>query len=642
MIPEIILNNLQSWATQVFVIGSIGALLPLVFRVCHPRSQLAYCHLLLAVCLVLPVIQPWQHPIVFGSSAESNTAAVVVTTVTTATSIDEAIPWRQIIGWILLAGFLARLCWTAVGLWIIHRHKGMSTPFYRVPSSIKQACLRTQADALFCVSQSGIGPVTFGFFRPVVLLPASFVSLDAEAQCGIACHELLHVRRRDWLTTVIEEVIAALFWFHPAFWWLVAQARLAREQLVDAEVVSLMSAREPYINALLVMAGARPVLDVAPAPSFLRKRHLFQRMQLLVMEVSMSRFRIVSSYSAIVVILALAGWMVFVSFPLIGWAEVKEPVPAIPAALQNQPGYVVNIQPVRYPAEAVQKQIEGTVAIELTFNAAGQIVDSRVLSGPEELRQTALESALTNRYSINTARTLQVLVDFRRANASLPVPPPPPPPPPPPSAVLLPGAILDSIEIQGLTDSHVALLRQRLGLIEGQPVKNEVKFSDIQSAAIASGIDLALTKISVHQPGANHIALSLGFGRAFGVKGGVTGAVRGFAPAFAIQTPFGPTPPNAGAVETPFGTQLNSTGVNNYLTPVSKVEPVYPPLARQARIQGAVVLQVTVNAQGSVENVKVVTGHPLLIQAAIDAVKNWKYEPQADTVTTIATVNFAF
>src|SRR5262249_48762041 len=155
-------------------------------------------------------------------------------------------------------------------------------------------------------------------------------------------------------------------------------------------------------------------------------------------------------------------------------------------------------------------------------------------------------------------------------------------------------------------DSQVAQLRQQLGLNKGQPVKNEVSFSEIQSAAIASGIDLALTRISVHQPSTNHVALSLGFGRAFGVRGGVTGTVGGFSPAFPIQTPFGPTPPNAGALETLFGTQLNSTGVNNYLTPVSKVEPVYPPLAKQARIQGVVVLQVTVNPQGSVENLTVV------------------------------------
>jgi hypothetical protein len=57
MIPDILLNNLLPWAVQVCVIGSVGATLPLVFRIRHPRSQLVYCHLLLVVCLVLPVIQ---------------------------------------------------------------------------------------------------------------------------------------------------------------------------------------------------------------------------------------------------------------------------------------------------------------------------------------------------------------------------------------------------------------------------------------------------------------------------------------------------------------------------------------------------------------------------------------------------------
>jgi len=126
---------------------------------------------------------------------------------------------------------------------------------------------------------------------------------------------------------------------------------------------------------------------------------------------------------------------------------------------------------------------------------------------------------------------------------------------------------LDSLEIQGVSEAQAALLRQELGLTEGQPVKNEVKFSDIQSAAIASGIALPLVKISAYQTDVNHVTLSLGFGPAFGARGGATGVVGGFAPAFA----------QAGV----------STGVNN-LTPVSKVEPVYPPLARQARVQGVV------------------------------------------------------
>src|SRR5262249_20944574 len=231
-------------------------------------------------------------------------------------------------------------------------------PLYPIPQTVREAVACTKTDAQFCISSNGIGPVTFGFLRPVVLLPESFLTLDAAAQCGIACHELLHVKRKDWLATIIEEIIGGLFWFHPAFWWLLAQARLAREQLVDAEVVRMTAAREPYIDALLTMAGARPALDLAAAPLFLRRRHLLQRMHLLVTEVSMSKFRLISSYAAIAGVLGLAGWLGFAAFPMTGRAEIKTEIkaaaPPAPVA-QNQPGYVVNIQPLSYPQEALQK-----------------------------------------------------------------------------------------------------------------------------------------------------------------------------------------------------------------------------------------------------------------------------------------------
>jgi len=57
------------------------------------------------------------------------------------------------------------------------------------------------------------------------------------------------------------------------------------------------------------------------------------------------------------------------------------------------------------------------------------------------------------------------------------------------------------------------------------------------------------------------------------------------------------------------------------------VPPVYPPLARAARVAGVVTLEATLTAQGTVEEIKVISGHPLLIDAAIAAVKQWQYEP---------------
>jgi periplasmic protein TonB len=76
-----------------------------------------------------------------------------------------------------------------------------------------------------------------------------------------------------------------------------------------------------------------------------------------------------------------------------------------------------------------------------------------------------------------------------------------------------------------------------------------------------------------------------------------------------------------------------------------QVNPVYPPLARQTRVQGPVVLEATISKEGSIEQLKIISGHPLLTQAALDAVKQWKYRPvllngqPVDVITSI-TVNF--
>jgi len=79
---------------------------------------------------------------------------------------------------------------------------------------------------------------------------------------------------------------------------------------------------------------------------------------------------------------------------------------------------------------------------------------------------------------------------------------------------------------------------------------------------------------------------------------------------------------------------------------IRKVVPVYPPLARAARIQGQVVLQAVISKQGSIEKLRLVSGHPMLVQAAIDAVRQWHYRPyvlnsEPVEVETQITVNFS-
>ncbi len=60
---------------------------------------------------------------------------------------------------------------------------------------------------------------------------------------------------------------------------------------------------------------------------------------------------------------------------------------------------------------------------------------------------------------------------------------------------------------------------------------------------------------------------------------------------------------------------------------IHKTMPVYPPLAKEARVSGTVVLRVTVSKTGTVKDLQVVNGPIMLRQAAVDAVRTWRYKP---------------
>jgi protein TonB len=78
---------------------------------------------------------------------------------------------------------------------------------------------------------------------------------------------------------------------------------------------------------------------------------------------------------------------------------------------------------------------------------------------------------------------------------------------------------------------------------------------------------------------------------------------------------------------------------------IERVQPQYPSLARQARIQGTVLLSAVISRDGKIENLQVLSGHPMLVQAAMDAVRQWRYRPyylnnEPVEVETQVTVNF--
>jgi protein TonB len=127
-------------------------------------------------------------------------------------------------------------------------------------------------------------------------------------------------------------------------------------------------------------------------------------------------------------------------------------------------------------------------------------------------------------------------------------------------------------------------------------------------------------------------------GSAGGQLGGVLGGIVSNVPTVAPPPPVKKEPP-------PTPKRINVGGAVQKARLLRQVQPQYPPLARQARIQGTVKLTAVIDKDGSIQQLEVINGHPLLIPSAMQAVKQWRYKPtllngQAVEVVTQIDVNF--
>ena len=129
-----------------------------------------------------------------------------------------------------------------------------------------------------------------------------------------------------------------------------------------------------------------------------------------------------------------------------------------------------------------------------------------------------------------------------------------------------------------------------------------------------------------------------------GVPGGVPGGIPGGSAGGVIGGIVNSTPVAVPKIAAPQRVRV-STGVATGLL-IRKVTPNYPQLAKQARIQGSVVLQAEISKDGTIQNLQLISGHPMLAPAAIEAVKQWRYKPyllngEPVAVETQVVVNFS-
>jgi uncharacterized protein (TIGR03435 family) len=112
--------------------------------------------------------------------------------------------------------------------------------------------LALAADVPVLCTPERMEPGIFGIFRPVLILPEGILErLTAGQLRAIIAHEMCHVRRRDNLTFAVHQVVQALFWFHPAAWWIGTRLIDERERACDESVVQASGAAETYAEGIL-------------------------------------------------------------------------------------------------------------------------------------------------------------------------------------------------------------------------------------------------------------------------------------------------------------------------------------------------------------------------------------------------------
>jgi len=192
-------------------------------------------------------------------------------------------------------------------------------------------------------------------------------------------------------------------------------------------------------------------------------------------------------------------------------------------------------------------------------------------------------------------------------------PPPPPPPPPPPAAVPV-----KMVKVIPRQFDAGRLMSPKAVPKDIAMIKEEELPPPSASAGVVGGV-----------PG----------GVAGGTPGGVIGGIIGSVPSAAPPPPPPVEQKKATVQRIRVGGQVQQANL------IRQPKPVYPPLAKQARIQGVVRFNAIIGKDGTIQNLTLISGHPLLVPAAQEAVKQWLYKPtllngEPVEVATVIDVNF--
>ena len=255
-------------------------------------------------------LPPWWQPAVELFQPADNVAAKPA---------ESHWHWQTWLPWVLACGIGISLARLAIGMWAVQKMKRQSQAVVERGSSrsSRNPCRRIGFACAFELRESKMlrSAVTIGWRRPLLLLPADWRSWSDTERRIVLAHELAHVLRRDFLTTLLARFAMAIHFYQPLVLWLGRQLRIQQELAADNCAAAVTGNRQTYLTTLAQMAlradeqplpwAARAFL---PGTSMLIKRVAWLKQKQTHVERSLGRAgRWTLAISMVVIALAVAG-----------------------------------------------------------------------------------------------------------------------------------------------------------------------------------------------------------------------------------------------------------------------------------------------------------------------------------------------
>ncbi len=523
-------------------------------------------------------------------------------------------------------------------------------------------------------------PFTYGVSAPVIVLPNDWREWSAPKRLAVLAHETAHVARRDWLIGRIAAVNRAMNWWNPAAWWLERHLAALAEEAVDEAALAAVGDVKHYASAVvdfaIAMQGQR--LGSMEATAMARSTKVGRRVE-----------RILASRGAGAaglkrgVFLTVAAWaapLILVAASALPEVRRVGALESLTAAIQAPAGPTVTqqlaaVRPAETPAvqpqarqEAVGQDRESEAAQRFKLmnesRSAGDLQKAReqawwliencpdrgeavtasmlmVFPGPgggdeaerqsvrEAWKKQAAKNGQNGAVLLNAARIAtrfdsrfeaeDLIIRARKVLepgnsiglthlASLYI-----------SAIPLPGRTVSSspeaasFQAKAMNELETTTDAQLVGLVGEMLIAGHATISASQDAQAEAALRDRLRKIN--QMAAHYLA------RAQSIEPEI--------PRWQASLKRATEEPQVTRVPdpTPGVKRITVGGAVQRAKVLKTVQPEYPPLAKQARIQGTVRFSVVIGSDGTIKNLTLLGGHPLLVQAARDAVQQWVYNP---------------